>query len=165
MSSSRRHFLRTLAYSSSTAALLQPGWARLSLNHSGFEPSRDGEHPGLIRLNSNENPYGPSKKAAAAMVSALVSSNRYPRMEYDPLAESIAKLHRIEPDRVLLGCGSTEILRMAACAFLGPGKQLLLATPTFEAMERYAQATGADVVSLRLTPQFAHDLEGMLRRA
>ncbi len=54
---------------------------------------------------------------------------------------------------------------MAACAFLGPGKQLLLATPTFEAMERYAQATGADVVSLRLTPQFAHDLEGMLRRA
>jgi histidinol-phosphate aminotransferase len=99
------------------------------------------------------------------MRSALLNANRYPYMDYDPLAESIAKLHGIGREQVLLGCGSSEILRMAAGAFLGPGKQLIQANPTFEAMEHYARATGAEVVSVRLTPQYAHDLEHILQRA
>jgi histidinol-phosphate aminotransferase len=99
------------------------------------------------------------------MRSALSNANRYPYMEYDPLAESIAKLHGVGREQVLLGCGSTEILRMAAAAFLGPGKRLIQANPTFEATEHYARATGAEVVSVRLTSQFAHDLEQMLRHA
>jgi histidinol-phosphate aminotransferase len=86
-------------------------------------------------------------------------------MEYDPLAESIAKLHGIRREQVLLGCGSTEILRMAAGAFLGPGKQLIQADPTCEAMGHYGQASGAEVLSVRLTPQFAHDLGQILQHA
>jgi histidinol-phosphate aminotransferase len=54
---------------------------------------------------------------------------------------------------------------MAAAAFLSPGRQLIQANPTFEAMEHYAQAAGAEVVSVRLTSQFAHDLGQMLQRA
>lgn len=99
------------------------------------------------------------------MRSALLDANRYPYMDYDPLADSIAKLHGVMRGQVLLGCGSTEILRMAAAAFLGPGKQLIQANPTFEAMERYARTAGAEVVSVRLTHRFAHDLEQMLRHA
>ena len=142
-----------------------PAWAGLSSSPSGFEPARLGEPPGLIRLNSNENAYGPSEKVAAAMRSSLLNANRYPSMEYEPLAESIAKLHGVGRENVLLGCGSTEILRMAASAFLGPGKQLLQANPTFEAVEHYARAAGAEVVSVRLTSQFAHDLDQMLQHA
>ena len=56
---------------------------------------------------------------------------------------------------VLLGCGSTEILRMAAFAFLGGGKQLIQASPTFEAIEHYARSAGSEVISVRLTPAFA----------
>jgi histidinol-phosphate aminotransferase len=162
---SRRNFLRTLACSGSTAALVPSAWAGFSSRWSGFEPARLGEPAGVIRLNSNENAYGPSEKAAAAMRSALLNANRYPYMEYEPLAESIAKLHGVGREQVLLGCGSTEILRMAAAAFLGPGKQLIQANPTFEAMERYAQATGAEVLSVGLTRQFGHDLDRMLQRA
>jgi histidinol-phosphate aminotransferase len=66
---------------------------------------------------------------------------------------------------VILGCGSTEILRVACCAFLGPGKQLVQASPTFEAIEAYARVAGAQVASLPLNREFAHDLDGMLRRA
>jgi histidinol-phosphate aminotransferase len=54
---------------------------------------------------------------------------------------------------------------MAAFAFLGTGKQLLQALPTFEAIEHYARTAGADVVSVRLTPGFSHDLDAMLARA
>ncbi len=162
---SRRHFLRTLAYSGSTAALVPSAWARPSSRPPGFEPARLGEPSDTIRLNSNENAYGPSQKTAAAMRSALLGANRYPYMEYDPLIESIAKLHGVGREQVLLGCGSTEILRMAVDAFLGPGKQLIQANPTFEAPEHYARAAGAEVVSVRLTSQFAHNLDQMLQQA
>ena len=71
----------------------------------------------------------------------------------------------MKPEQVLLGCGSTEILRVAAQAFLGRGKTLLQASPTFEAIEHYARSAGAELLSLPLTHQYEHDLQGMLERA
>jgi histidinol-phosphate aminotransferase len=56
-------------------------------------------------------------------------------------------------------------LRIAAQAFLGRGKTLLQASPTFEAIEHYARSTGAEVLSLPLNHQYGHDLRGMLERA
>jgi histidinol-phosphate aminotransferase len=165
MQFSRRRFLQTLACSGGTAALLPPTWAGLWPREPRVEPVRLADPSGTIYLNSNENAYGPSEKAVAAMSSALFNANRYPSVDYDPLAESLAKLHGVGREYILLGCGSTEILRMAAAAFLGPGKQLLQANPTFEAMEHYARSAGAEVVSVRLTSRFAHDLEQMLQRA
>ena len=53
---------------------------------------------------------------------------------------------------------------MAAFAFLGCGKQLIQASPTFEAIENYARAASSDVISVRLTPRFSHDLDGMQAR-
>ena len=86
-------------------------------------------------------------------------------MQYEWLVEQIARVHNVKPEQVLLGCGSTEILRAATCAFLGSGRQLIQASPTFEAIEHYARAAGSEVISVRLTSAFAHDLEGMLARA
>ena len=80
-------------------------------------------------MNSNENACGPSTRVANAIKSSIGSANRYPRMEYASLAERIASLHEVKPEEVVLGCGSTEILRMAAFAFLGSGKQLIQASP------------------------------------
>ena len=79
--------------------------------------------------------------------------------------EKIAASNHVTPEQVLLGCGSTEILRMAAFAFLGSGKQLIQASPTFEAIEHYARSANSEVLSVRLTPAFAHDLDGMLAHA
>jgi histidinol-phosphate aminotransferase len=159
MITSRRDFFR-FGLGAATASAMQ--WPLTGVSRAMiFDPSRFQEDR-LIRLNSNENAYGPSAKVADAVKSAVGSSNRYPYMQYDALAESIANLHRVKPDQILLGCGSTEIIRVAASAFLGNGKQLIQALPTFGAMEHYARAAGSGVVSVRLTPAFAHDLNGMM---
>jgi len=129
---------------------------------AAFEPARIKEPDGPIRLDSNENVYGPSAKTVGAIRAALDSVNRYPFREYDALLERIANVHRVKPEQVKLGCGSTEILRLAAAAFLGPGKQLIEASPTFEAIGHYARSMGAEVISLPLTANFAHDLDVML---
>ena len=54
-----------------------------------------------------------------AVQSAIGNSNRYPRMQYGSLVETIANLNHLKADQVLLGCGSAEIFRMAAAALLG----------------------------------------------
>src|SRR5712692_6478589 len=103
-----------------------------------------------------------ASSVCTAMKTPIGSANLYPRMEYNGLVERIAVVNKVKPEQVLLGCGSTEILRVSAFAFLGSGKQLIQASPTFEAIEHYAHAAGAEVISVRLTPAFAHDLAGML---
>ena len=160
MITSRRGFVR-LGAGAATAAAMQ--WPLMRISRAGtFEPSKFKQDDGFIRLNSNENAYGPSVNVVDAIKSVIGSANRYPRMEYDALAERIANSSNVKPEQVLLGCGSTEILRMAAFAFLGDGKQLIQASPTFEAIEHYARAAGSKVTLVRLTPAFAHDLDGML---
>jgi histidinol-phosphate aminotransferase len=129
-----------------------------------FEPTRTGMPDGAIRLNSNENVYGPGPKAMAVMQSALVVANRYPFAESEVLVKRIARLHGVKVEQLVVGCGSTEILRVAAVACLGRDKQLLQASPTFEAIARYADSTGAGIVSVPLTSAFAHDLDGMLAK-
>ena len=164
MITSRRGFLRSLG--AGTAAGVAVHWPLTDhLRTARFEPFRPGQDDGLIRLNSNENAYGPSPKVVEVLKSSVRSANRYPRMEYNSLAERIAAANRVRPEQVLLGCGSTEILRMAAFAFVGNGRQLIQPSPTFEAIEHYARAAGSEAISVRLTPAFAHDLDGMLARA
>jgi histidinol-phosphate aminotransferase len=119
---------------------------------------------GLVRLDNNENAYGPSKKVANAIQSSIEGANRYPLMEDHSLAERIAEVHSVKSEEILLGCGSTDILRMAAFGFLGNGKQLIQAAPTFEAIENYARAASSDVISVPLNPRFSHDLDGMQAR-
>ncbi|HXW92978.1 MAG TPA: aminotransferase class I/II-fold pyridoxal phosphate-dependent enzyme [Terriglobales bacterium] len=115
-----------------------------------------------VRLDSNENPYGPSRRVLESMRGALSMANRYPRPEYQGLVEHIAAMHRVQPEQVLLGCGSSEILRVAAVASLGPGKKFVQASPTFETAERYAKQAGAAVIAVPLDREFAHDLDSML---
>jgi histidinol-phosphate aminotransferase len=119
---------------------------------------------GVIHLDRNENAYGPSEKAISAMRAALTVSNRFPSFEDDELVGRIAALHKIRPEVITLGAGSTEIQRMAAAAFLTPGKNLILASPTFNTIAHFAADLGCDVVAVPLTKRYAHDLEAMLAR-
>jgi histidinol-phosphate aminotransferase len=117
---------------------------------------------GPILLSSNENPYGPIAGAAAAMRDALLASNRYPDSQYDDFVRGIAAFHKVHGEQVLAGNGSTELLRIAADAFTGPGRKLILADPTFEAIRAYAGARSAQIAAVPLTSGFAHDLDRML---
>jgi histidinol-phosphate aminotransferase len=115
----------------------------------------------MIQLNSNENPYGPSPAARAAMTGSQEVACRYPDGTVDELQRTLAKAHGVAPEQVLLGCGSGDILRMADGAFLTPGKKVVVAEPTFEAVLAYNRVMGAEPIKVPLDVSFRHDLPRM----
>src|SRR6184192_4622441 len=68
----------------------------------------------IVRLSSNENPYGPSSHALKAMTDAFNLACRYPDEPAGLLSESLAKLNGVNPNQILLGDGSGEILKLCA---------------------------------------------------
>jgi len=118
---------------------------------------------GPIGLDSNENPYGPSPRALAALAASPAAAARYPDAREDAVRAALARHHRVAPEQVVLGCGSGEVLKMAAAAFLGPGQRVVVAEPTFEAVLAYARVTRAEAVKVPLTPDHRHDLPAMAR--
>lgn len=122
---------------------------------------------GPIRLCFNENPYGPSAKALAAMRESLGAGNRYANQlyGYPELEEMIAAREGLTREHVVLGSGSGEILCMAAVAFgLGRGG-IVAAELTFPVLMSYAERIGARVTRVPLDERFAHDLGAMEARA
>jgi histidinol-phosphate aminotransferase len=163
MQLSRRGFLRSASIAAAATAVLElPALAvplQVEAAHRGDIP------PGAIKLSNNENAYGPSPKSLAAMQMAVAEGNRYPDRYNHQLVENIAAFHKVKPDRVLLGCGSMDILRAATGAFLGPGKALIIPQPTFEAIADYSKPLGSQTVKVPLDSKYAHDLNAMLASA
>jgi histidinol-phosphate aminotransferase len=115
-----------------------------------------------IRLDRNESPYGPCEKANEAMRHAMGVANRYPGKDLDDLRAAISTLNNVKPEQITLGCGSVDILRIAAETFLGSGKSLVMARPTFGAIASFARASGTEIRAVPLTNRYAHDLDAMI---
>jgi histidinol-phosphate aminotransferase len=162
MALSRRTFLQRLTAGAGSAALLQIPLAEKLF--ASPEPQRSPIVSGAILLNSNENAYGPLPSAMKAMQTSLLKGNRYPFGRYEPLADSVAKHHGVSASQVVMGAGSTEHLRMAAQAFCGNGKNVVVADPTFESIGEFVAELGGEVRKVRLTSNYAHDLDAMLQR-
>jgi histidinol-phosphate aminotransferase len=90
---------------------------------------------------------------------------RYPDEQNELLIDSLAKLNGVAHDQILLGDGSSEILKVCAEAFTGSGRKLVAADPTFEAILNYAKTGGAEVVKVPLTSSFTHDVPKMAAAA
>jgi histidinol-phosphate aminotransferase len=116
---------------------------------------------GPIRLSANENPYGPPPAARQAIARAAEIGHRYPDDLADRVRDAIARKHAVARESVLLGCGSSQILQMADAAFLGPGRKVVAAEPTFEAVLAYAAVLHAEAVKIPETSSFRHDLDRM----
>jgi histidinol-phosphate aminotransferase len=87
----------------------------------GYVPGEQPKIKGLIKLNTNENPYPPSPKVFAAIKSAADGRLRlYPNPTAQKLREKLAKLHRCRPENILCGNGSDELLALATRAFVEP---------------------------------------------
>lgn len=159
VSISRRKFARLLG-AGAACAVIKP---RISLAktipiaHPAALPLT-----GIVRLSSNENPYGPSPQGLKAMTNVFHLACRYPDEHAAALIEKLAKLNNVSPDQILLGDGSGEVLKLCAETFTGAQRgKLVVADPTFEAILHHATVNGAEVVKVPLTNSFAHDLAKM----
>ena len=120
--------------------------------------------PSPVLLDHNENAYGPSQRVVAVLRDGALCGNRYARSEYDDLLAKLAALHSVKPEQILLGSGSSEILRMAAYTLLGAGRTLIQAAPTYPALGHFAEGNGGRVTGIPITKMYEHDLHAMLAR-
>lgn len=133
------------------------------LGDLGVLPSQTLSAKPILRLDRNENAYGPSPEAIAAIREHALSANRFPGGS-DSFRQALSRFHGLPAQEILPGAGTDEILRMCAAAFLGPNRNLVMATPSYDAIATYARAASADVVSVPLRKDHGHDLDAMLAR-
>jgi histidinol-phosphate aminotransferase len=120
--------------------------------------------PAAVRLCFNENPHGPPPSAVRAAETALRRANRYAdQEEFDVLAALIAEREGVTPAHVLLGTGSSELLGLAAVAFLHQGGELVTANPAFPHIVNLAERIGATIRRVPLDVNGVHDLDAMAR--
>src|SRR5215831_7662627 len=163
ISVSRRKFAQLLG-AGAAAALVRPPLSFAKPTQPNATSSEAGGT--IIRLSANENPYGPSPKALKAMTNSFGLSCRYPDEHNNVLIDKLAKLNGVNHDEILLGDGSSEILKLCAETFTGKERGMLVAAdPTFEAILEQASTNGAEVVKVPLTSMFTHDLPKMLSAA
>ena len=163
MSISRRKFAQLLS-AGAAAAVVRPPFSFAKPTQSVATSSTAGGN--IVRLSANENPYGPSPKALQAMTDSFSLACRYPDEHNNVLIGKLAKLNDVSRDQILLGDGSSEILKLCAETFTGKTRGTLVAAdPTFEPILQQAGLNGAEVVKVPLTASFAHDLPKMLAAA
>ena len=163
MSISRRRFAQLLG-AGAAVAVVRPHLSFAKPTQSIATSSTAGGN--VVRLSANENPYGPSPKALQAMTDSFGLACRYPDEHNNVLIEKLAKLNGANHDQILLGDGSSEILKLCAETFTGKTRGTLVAAdPTFEPILQQAGLNGAEVVKVPLTASFAHDLPKTLAAA
>jgi histidinol-phosphate aminotransferase len=140
-----------------------PGDARL--RRAGGGSALAAVHAQPIRLDSNENPYGPGPAAFEAIDNAFDIVSRYPDAPEEHLQETVTRWHGVPAGSVLMGCGSTEILRMAVREFTSPGRALVTAAPSFEDPMREAERLGAPVTAVPVDSALRLDLAGIADRS
>ncbi|MGB3722523.1 MAG: histidinol-phosphate transaminase [Pacificimonas sp.] len=113
-----------------------------------YVPGRAGKSGGrVVKLSSNENPLGSSPAALEAMRGAAEGSNRYPDAASNTLRDAIAEAHGLEPERVVCGTGSDELLNLLAQAYAGPGDEVLYVRRGFMVYPIAARKAGAEPVA------------------
>jgi len=89
------------------------------------------DHPGAVKLSSNENPRPPHPRIVEAVIAAMGQANRYPESGSPDLTAALAKHHGVAPGQVLVGNGSNEIIDLLVRAFAGPEDNVIYPVPSF----------------------------------
>ncbi|MDR2551265.1 MAG: histidinol-phosphate transaminase [Desulfobulbus sp.] len=113
-----------------------------------------------IKLASNENPWGPSPKAVAAIGDMLHNLHRYPDGSSYYLAEAVANWIGAAPEEIVLGNGSNEVIEFLVKAFVGCGDAVITSHPSFLMYQKFVQVRGGDNVVIPLK-EMDHDLEAI----
>jgi histidinol-phosphate aminotransferase len=112
---------------------------------------------GSVKLASNENPLGPSPRALAVLRERLPELHLYPDGDCFYLKRALAQKLGVQPDRLIFGNGSNEIIELAARTFMRPGDEAVMAEQAFVVYELIVQAVGGKRKTVPLK-NFTHDL-------
>jgi histidinol-phosphate aminotransferase len=111
-----------------------------------YEPGED--HPGCIKLSSNENPRPPHPGLVEAVIAAMLQSNRYPESGVPDLTRALASHHGISDDEVMVGHGSNEIIDLLVRACAGAGDNVIFPVPSFIVYHLIAKVCGCEGVGV-----------------
>ncbi len=114
------------------------------------------------RLCYNENPLGPSPAALAALQDAATLAHRYGDWYNSGIESQIGAMLGLSGSNICAGAGATEVIRLVADAFLGPGDEMITADPSYTQMASEANANGASVVYVPLDGDHNIDLSAMM---
>lgn len=115
-----------------------------------------------VKLASNENPLGPSPMAMEAVKRAIADSNRYPDGGSFLLHQKLAKHLSVQPENIVIGFGSSELIDLAARALLRAGLEGISSEGTFPLFRIFIAATGARLTEVPLR-DYTFDLEAIAR--
>lgn len=140
-----------------------PAWVPIREDLRDEEPYGAPQIDVPVRLNTNENPYGPSPEAAAdiarAVQEAALGLHRYPDREATELRRALATYlgHGLGPEQVWVANGSNEVMQQILQAFGGPGRTAVSFAPTYAMYPEYARNTHTRWVAGRRAEDFAID--------
>lgn len=115
----------------------------------------------IIKLASNENPFGTSPLALEAMRKALGEVMRYPDGSGFELKNALSKKYAVDNDQIVLGNGSNDVLELAARVFLKPGASAVYSQHAFAVYPLVTQAAGANGISVP-AKNYGHDIDAIL---
>src|SRR5262245_15056963 len=128
----------------------------------GPDPKKPEDYDKLIKLANNENPYGPPEGVLKAMNEAWKYGNRYAAPD-GGLIDAIAEHHHVKTENVLIGCGSSEILKIVDDAFLPDHKLVVGVEPTYETVYRFATNSKAKAIAIPLTKTYDANMKEIIR--
>lgn len=126
-----------------------------------FTPPFIKEESSLTILRANENPYGPPPKAAKAFQDEVFTGNRYSWKTLTDLKKTIAKNEGINPDQILMGPGSSDLLEKVAMVLFQNGGNVISADPSYMSLIVVTKAVGGNWKSYKLLEDSQHDLDAM----
>lgn len=115
----------------------------------------------IVKLASNENPFGCSAKVKESIIPLLDQLAIYPDGASMELREGLAGFLHVQEDQLIFGNGSDELVMLTSRAYLQPGTNTVTATPTFPVYKTTATVEGAEVIEVPLK-EGTHDLDSML---
>ena len=140
-------------------------WSKVVHGLTPYVPGEQPKLPNLIKLNTNESPYGPSKRVLDALRAEVGDTLRlYPDPCSDKLRAAIAKRHGIAPEQVFVGNGSDEVLAHVFLGLLKHDAPVLFPDITYSFYPVYCALYGIDFVPVPLNDQFEIDIGEYLRR-
>lgn len=130
-------------------------WSRLVSQLDPYVPGEQPRMPGLVKLNTNENPFGPSMRVLDAIrATASEDLRRYPDPSALKLRQSIGSYYSVGADQVFVGNGSDEVLAFTFAALLKHGEPLLCPDITYSFYSTYSKLYNVDLVRIPLDASF-----------